>query len=302
MTMFIRELFRKARPVISFEVFPPKADAPVESVYRTIEALKDLAPDYISVTYGAGGTSRDRTVEIASRIRNHFGIEALAHLTCRSHTPGEIDDICEELLDEGVQNILALRGDPQPGEEENPNASFSYACDLVKHLRENHFGNFCIGAAAYPEGHVECPDPMKDLDFLKAKVDAGVDFLVTQLFFDNELFYRFRDAAEKRGIHVPLVAGVFPVLNARQVQRIVSLCGASLPPRFTRIMARYANSPEALEEAGVAYATDQVIDLLASGVEGIHLYTMNRPGTTRRIMENIALIRKTASPEGRMNG
>jgi methylenetetrahydrofolate reductase (NADPH) len=300
--MFIRDLFRKTGPVISFEVFPPKADAPVESVYRTIEALKDLSPGFISVTYGAGGTSRDRTVEIASRIRNFFGIEALAHLTCRSHTPQEIDDICEELLEEGVQNILALRGDPQPGEEENRERSFSYACDLVRYLRKNHFGNFCIGGAAYPEGHVECSDPATDLEFLKMKVEAGADFLMTQLFFDNDLFYRFRDAADKEGIRVPLVAGIFPVLNARQVQRIVSLCGASLPPRFTRIMARYASSPEALAEAGVAYATDQVIDLLTSGVDGIHLYTMNRPETTRRIMENIALIRKTASPEGSVNG
>lgn len=300
--MFIRDLFRKTGPVISFEVFPPKADAPVEGVYRTIEALRDLAPAFISVTYGAGGTSRDRTVEIASRIRNGYGIEALAHLTCRSHTTGEIDEICEELLDDGVQNILALRGDPQPGEDENRQRSFSYACDLVRYLKENHFGNFCIGGAAYPEGHVECVDPQKDLDYLKMKVDAGVDFLMTQLFFDNDLFYRFRDAAEKKGIAVPLVAGIFPVLNARQVQRIVSLCGASLPPRFTRIMARYANSPEALAEAGVAYATDQVVDLLTAGVDGIHLYTMNRPETTRRIMENTALIRKTTSPEGSVNG
>jgi len=300
--MFIRDLFRKNGPVISFEVFPPKADAPVEGVYRTIEALKDLQPGFISVTYGAGGTSRDRTVEIASRIKNGFGIESLAHLTCRSHTPAEIDEICEELLDEGVQNILALRGDPQPGEEENPNRSFSYACDLVRYLRDNQFGNFCIGGAAYPEGHVECVDQARDRDFLKMKVDAGVDFLMTQLFFDNDLFYRFRDEAVRRGITIPLVAGIFPVLNARQVQRIVSLCGASLPPRFTRIMARYVNTPEALAEAGVAYATEQVVDLLTAGVDGIHLYTMNRPETTRRIMDNIALIRKTASPEGSADG
>ncbi len=296
--MFIRDLFRKNGPVISFEVFPPKSDAPVESVYRTIEALKDLAPGFISVTYGAGGTSRDRTVEIASRIRNVYGVEALAHLTCRSHTCGEIDDICEELLEEGVENILALRGDPDGKDEKNCERSFSYASDLVRYLRKSHFGDFCIGGAAYPEGHVECSDPLKDLDFLKKKVDSGADFLMTQLFFDNDLFYRFREAAEKNGIHVPIVAGIFPVLNARQVQRIVSLCGASLPPRFTRIMARFSNNPDALAEAGVAYATDQIIDLLASGVDGIHLYTMNRPETTRRIMGNIALVRKNAAIEG----
>lgn len=300
--MFIRDLFRKKGPVISFEVFPPKTDAPIAGVYRTIEALKDLSPGFISVTYGAGGTSRDRTVEIASRIRNGYGIEALAHLTCRAHTPQEIDEICEDLLDEGVQNILALRGDPQPGEGEKRETSFSYACDLVRYLRRNHFGNFCIGAAAYPEGHIECQDPSKDLDFLKAKVDAGAEFLITQLFFDNDLFYRFRDEACRRGIDVPIVAGIFPVLNAGQVQKIVSLCGVSLPPRFTRIVARYANSPAALAEAGVAYATDQIIDLLTAGVDGIHLYTMNRPETTRRIMGNIDQIRKTVFPEGSEEG
>lgn len=300
--MFIRDLFGKNGPVVSFEVFPPKADAPVEGVYRTIEALKDLSPGFISVTYGAGGSSRDRTVEIAARIRNGYGIEALAHLTCRSHTAEEIDDICEELLDEGVQNILALRGDPQPGDVTDRKRDFSYACDLVRHLRRNHFGNVCIGAAAYPEGHIECQDIDKDLDFLRLKVEAGAEFLITQLFFDNELFYRFRDEARRRGITVPIVAGIFPVLNAAQVQKIVSLCGVSLPPRFTRIIARYANSPAALAEAGVAYATDQIVDLLAAGVDGIHLYTMNRPETTRRIMGNIDQIRKTASPEGREKG
>ncbi|MDD4365499.1 MAG: methylenetetrahydrofolate reductase [NAD(P)H] [Synergistales bacterium] len=293
--MFIADLFRREGPVVSFEVFPPKAGAPVENVYRTIEAIADLAPGFVSVTYGAGGSSRDRTVEIASRICSTYGLEALAHLTGMSHSTGEIDAICRSLLERGVGNILALRGDP-PREGGAVARSYPYAAGLIGHIKAAFPGSFCVAAAAYPEGHVECADPERDLDHLKEKVDVGADLLITQLFFDNEIFHRFRDRVAARGIDVPLVAGIFPVLNAGQVQRIVTLCGASLPPKFTRIMARYANDPEALAEAGVAYATEQIVDLLSSDVDGIHLYTMNRPETTRRIMGNIGRLRRVVPP------
>ncbi|MBL3592626.1 MAG: methylenetetrahydrofolate reductase [NAD(P)H] [Synergistaceae bacterium] len=296
--MFISRLFRRGTPVVSFEVFPPKAGSPVENVYRTIEAIADLDPGYVSVTYGAGGSSRDRTVEIASRLRNVYGLEALAHLTGMSHSVDEIDGVCSSLIASGVENILALRGDP-PLEGSPEVRSYPYATGLIGHIKEAFPGRFCVAAAAYPEGHVECPDLERDLDHLEAKVRAGADFLITQLFFDNESFHRFRDRLAARAVDVPLVAGVFPVLNAAQVQRIVTLCGASLPPKFTRVMARYANHPEALAEAGVAYATEQIVDLLSAGVDGIHLYTMNRPETTRRIMANIGRLRRVAPACGR---
>ena len=289
-SLFIVDLFRKTGPVVSFEIFPPKADVPVEKVYDTIESIADLAPGYVSVTYGAGGSSRDRTLEIASRLHNVYGLNAVAHLTGMSHSVGELDALCASLLDEGVTNILALRGDP-PLEGPAAVKSYPYASGLIGHIKAAFPGRFCIAAAAYPEGHIECGDEDEDLDHLEEKVAAGADLLISQLFFDNELFHRFRDRLAERSIDVPLVAGVFPVLNARQVQRIVSLCGASLPPKFTRIMARYANHPAALAEAGVAYATEQIVDLLSAGVDGIHLYTMNRPETTRRIMENIGQLR-----------
>ncbi|QTX33815.1 methylenetetrahydrofolate reductase [NAD(P)H] [Aminithiophilus ramosus] len=288
--MFIVDLFRRTGPVVSFEIFPPKADVPVEKVYDTIEAIADLEPGYVSVTYGAGGSSRDRTVEIASRLHRVYGLNAVAHLTGMSHDVAELDAICTSLLDRGVTNILALRGD-RPLEGPDVVKGYPYASELIAHIRSAFPGRFCIAAAAYPEGHVECADGEEDLDHLKEKVEAGADLLISQLFFDNERFHRFRDRLAGRAIDVPLVAGVFPVLNVRQVQRIVSLCGASLPPKFTRMMARYANHPEALAEAGVAYATEQIVDLLASGVDGIHLYTMNRPETTRRIMANIGRLR-----------
>ncbi len=288
--MLIRDLLSRTRPAISFEIFPPKPETPIETVFKTVAGLKELSPDFISVTYGAGGSSRDRTVEIASAVQNRWGLVSLAHLTCMGSSPAEVEKVMEDLEQEGVCNILAMRGDPRPDGGEN---HFQHASDLIRHIRRGHFRDFSLGAAAYPEGHPESPSLEEDLLHLKEKVDAGADFLITQLFFDNEIFFRFMDRIRALGIAVPVLAGIMPVLNARQIGRIVSLCGASIPPRFARIMSRYEHSPEALSEAGIAYATEQIIDLLSWGADGIHLYTMNRPDVAKRIMESIATVRRT---------
>jgi methylenetetrahydrofolate reductase (NADPH) len=285
--LLIKELFAKTKPVISFEIFPPKKDSPVNTVYSTINSLKDLKPDFISITYGAGGSSKDRSIELSSLVKNKYGIEALAHLTCISSTKQEIERVLQQLADNGIENILAMRGDlPQ-----DPNFTFpdplhyQYAKDLIRQIREK--GSFSIGAACYPEGHIECENPEKDLIHLKEKVEAGTDFLITQLFFDNEFFYRFRERAADIGISIPISAGIMPVTNKKQVERILSLCRVNLPEKLLKIMEKYEHSPEALKEAGTDYATEQIIELLSWGAEGIHIYTMNRPEVAKKIMENI---------------
>lgn len=288
--MFIKDLFGRGRPVVSFEIFPPRGDVPLDEVYRTLGAIRDLMPDFVSVTYGAGGSTKDSTLEIASTVKNRFGLEVMAHCTGLCHGPVEVDEMVEDLMYEGVFNLLAMRGDPPRDGRIPSDPAFPHACDLIRHLRRAFGDEICLAAAAYPEGHVEARDLESDLRYLKEKVDLGADFLVTQLFFDNEIFYRFLERARRVGIQVPVLAGVFPVLNPRQVERIVSLCGVSFPPKFTRMVARYADDPAALAEAGVAYATEQIVDLMAFGVDGVHIYTMNRPETTRRIMDNIGLV------------
>ena len=293
--MQIKNIFSTKKPVISFEIFPPKKDSPIETIYKTIEGLKDLKPDFISVTYGAGGSTSNRTVEIASLIKHKYSLEALAHLTCIAATKQEIEGILNSLKDNGIENILALRGDlPQDPTFKFPDPlHYQYAKDLILHIRSQ--GNFSVGAACYPEGHLECDDLDKDLNHLKQKVDTGADFLITQLFFDNELFYNFMDRMLKARIDIPVTAGIMPVLNKKQIERITSLCKASLTKKFIRIMERYEHNPEALKEAGIAYATEQIIDLLSWGVDGIHIYTMNRPEVTRKIVENISTIRAVIS-------
>lgn len=299
--MKIKDLFPRGRPVVSFEIFPPKRDLPIDSIYATIEELKSLQPDFISVTYGAGGSTKERTVEIASSIRNVYGIRALAHLTCVGTSKEEADSILKELLSCGISDVLALRGDPPAGMDiDSVPRHFRYAADLVAHIRRVYGDAFSIGGAAYPEGHVECDDIELGLLHLKAKVEMGVDFLITQLFFENEAFYRFLEKARGIGINVPISAGIMPVVNKKQIERIVTLCGASIPPKLARILSKYADAPEALEDAGVAYAVDQIVDLLSSGADGVHIYTMNRPGVARRIMESIArLLRELRKPKER---
>lgn len=290
--MNIKEMFETKSTVMSLEIFPPKLTSPVETIFSTLDALSDIKPDFISVTYGAGGKAKDRTVEIAAKIKNDYGIESLAHLTCISATKEDIRGTFNEMRHQNIENVLALRGDiPEDPDFEFPNPlQYEYACDLVGEARTE--GGFCIGAACYPEKHIDCDSKVKDIKFLKEKVDKGVDFLITQLFFDNELFYRFMEEIDLAGVDVPVSAGIMPVLNKNQILRITKLSGCSIPPKFQRILNRYEDNPEALKEAGEAYAIEQIIDLMAWGVRGIHLYTMNKPETAKRIMNNIEHIRK----------
>ncbi len=289
--MYIKELFTRKKPVISLEIFPPKKESPIEVIYDTIQGLKDLRPDFISVTYGAGGSSTERTVEISSLLKNTYGIEALAHLTCIAATKEQISSIVTQLEELGINNILALRGDlPADPDFKFPDPlHFRYARDLIIYLREH--SSACIGGACYPEGHIESPSLDQDLQHLQEKVEAGVDFLITQLFFDNDLLYNFLEKLRAKGIKVPVSAGIMPVLNRKQIERMTALSGASLPKKFRRIMEKYEYNPEALKEAGIAYVTEQIIDLLSWGIDGVHLYTMNRPEVARRIIGNISCIR-----------
>lgn len=287
--MRIKELFNN-KPVISLEVFPPKPETPIDTIFDTIDALSDLKPDFMSVTYGAGGSSRSNTVKIADIIKNKYGIEALAHLTCINSTKEDIESVLEQLKNSNIENVLALRGDIPNGETSSClDSHYKYAKDLINHIKES--GSFCIGAACYPESHIECRDSVKDLKNLKQKVDCGADFLITQLFFDNNLFYSFKEKLDILGVTVPVSAGIMPVINKKQIERITSLCGATIPPKFRRMLDKYENNPEALKEAGIAYAAEQIIDLLSYGVDGIHLYTMNRPEVARQIISHISNIR-----------
>lgn len=292
--MRIKDLFNRRKPVLSVEVFPPKPESPLDGVISTIEAVQDLNPDFISVTYGAGGSSRDYTVEIADRVKNKYGIETLAHLTCVGTGKDEIDDILARLQSKHIENILALRGD-MPKDGVAVKFDYTYAKDLITHIKSD--GGFCIGAACYPEGHIECESLDLDLKHLKQKVSSGADFLITQLFFDNELFYSFKERLDALEIQCPVSAGIMPVINKKQIERITNLCGATMSPRLRKIMATYDDEPEALKEAGIAYATEQIIDLLSSGVDGIHLYAMNRPEVARRIFAAIEDVRGNCDHE-----
>ncbi len=287
--MKIAQLFGKGRTVFSCEVFPPKKTSPVDSIYKTLDGLKDIRPDFISVTYGAGGSSNvnQSTAEIASIIQNQYHITAMAHLTCVACTKGEAAGILAQLKTAGVENVLALRGDPNP--DFPPKEDFLHANELVSFIRRR--GDFGVSAACYPEGHPESPDLVTDVRYLKQKVDAGAQHLVSQLFFDNDDFFRFLERCRIAGIEVPIEAGIMPVLNRASIERMVSLCGASLPRKLTRILARYGDHPAALREAGLAYAIDQISDLVAAGVDGIHLYTMNSPDVAKQISERVASIR-----------
>lgn len=294
--MRLSDLYKKKRVVFSFEVFPPKKNGSIESVYRTLESLCPLRPDFISVTYGAGGNAADRsTCEIASRCKNHFGVEALAHLTCVNSSKEQVLDTLRQLKEEGIENILALRGDLNPAIERR--TDFRYASDLIRTIREN--GDFSIAAACYPEGHPACDSMEEDVDHLKEKIEAGASHLISQLFFDNHDFYCFRDLARKKGITVPVEAGIMPIVNKKQIERMVSLCGASLPKPFVKMMNRYGDDPTALRDAGIAYATRQIIDLLANSVQGIHLYTMNNAYVAQKITESIASILECENRLGR---
>ena len=273
------------KTVFSFEVFPPKRDVPIETIYKTLDELQYLNPDFISVTYGASGSIADNaTCEIASAIKRDYGIESAAHLTCVNSTKEEIEKMLVRLQDNGVENIMALRGDIIP--DVPLKEDFAHASDLISFIKSKDY-DFGISAACYPEGHPESDSQVEDVINLKKKVDAGAEHLVSQLFFDNKIFYDFLDKARIAGINVPIEAGIMPVVNKKQIERMVSLCGASLPGKFTKMMQRYENKTEAMRDAGIAYAVNQIVDLLSHGVDGIHLYTMNNPYIAKRISENV---------------
>ncbi|MDD4159434.1 MAG: methylenetetrahydrofolate reductase [NAD(P)H] [Synergistaceae bacterium] len=278
----MRDYFEQARPTITFEIFPPKGSGDLASIFATVDALASLAPDLISVTYGAGGTSRENTVEIASQIQNSYAIPALAHLTCAGNSKDQIDPVLRTLSDNGVKNILALRGDLAEGERLK---DFSYAADLIRYIKSRY--DFRIFAACYPEKHIEAYSMDEDIRCLKEKTDCGVDVLISQLFFDNELFFRFRDQARAAGIETPIIAGIMPITSASQISRMVSMCGATVPEKVQKIIRAFGHNSMAMKEAGIAYATAQIVDLLSTGVDGIHLYTMNQPDIAKRISENI---------------
>ncbi len=285
--MKIPELFRSGKTVFSFEIFPPKKDGSIETVYNTLDGLSDLRPDFISVTFGAGGSAAGAsTSEIAGLIKRKYNTESIAHLTCVNMTKDEIDRQIEDFREQGIENVLALRGDINP--EIPPKKDFLHASDLISYMKER--SDLSFSGACYPEGHVECDSIEKDIENLKIKVDAGASHLISQLFFDNEAFYRFLEKARAAGINAPIEAGIMPCVNAKQIQRMVGMCGASLPPKFTKMIARYENNPDAMRSAGIAYAVDQIIDLCANGVDGIHLYTMNNPTIARKIAESVSSV------------
>ena len=281
--MKITEIHKRQKS-LSFEIFPPKRDAELDNIDDTLDVLCELDPDYISVTFGAGGSvNGNRTVEIAKRIKNKYGIEPVVHLTCLHYSKDEIDRMAENIVHEGIQNVLALRGDRTPKLVEKND--FKHSTDLIAYLKEKY--DFCFLAACYPECHPESENKIADFNALKRKVDAGAEVLLSQLFFDNELFFDFRERCRIGDINVPIIPGVMPVINAAQIKRMVSICNASFPERFKRIIEKYEDNKEALFDAGMSYALSQVIDLLVSDIEGIHLYTMNNPQVARRICEGI---------------
>ncbi len=283
--MYIKDIFSKKKPVLSFEVFPPKQDSGLDAVFSAVDEMSKLPIDYMSVTYGAGGSNSKNTAKIASHL-NSMSVPSLAHLTCVANSKEVIDARLEEYKELGIKNILALRGDKPRDYEGELFPGYRYASELVEAIKKS--GDFCVGGACYPECHPDSPSIETDIENLKIKVDAGVDFLVTQMFFDNDEFYKFRDKLAKKGINKPITAGIMPLTNAGQIQRMAILSGgASMPAKFTRMISKYEDNPLALRQAGIAYAVDQIIDLVSNDIDGIHLYTMNKPETAEKIVNVI---------------
>ena len=281
--MKIKDILAEGRPSVSFEIFPPRKDAPFAPVKETVERLALEKPSFMSVTYGASGNAQANTVAIASFVQD-CGVPALAHLTCLSATRDSLAEEVASLRKAGIENVLCLRGDLPKDAAEPPPGYFSHAVDLVRALRPS---TFCLGGACYPECHPECKHMEDDIVHLREKVDAGLDFVTTQMFFDNNIFYRYLSKLRDRGVTVPVIAGIMPVTNGRQIARICALSGTYLPSRFKAIVDRYGDRPAAMLDAGVAYATEQIIDLFANGVNAVHIYTMNKPDVASRIMSNL---------------
>jgi methylenetetrahydrofolate reductase (NADPH) len=292
---FIRDIHvRKAalgRPVVSFEFFPPKTDeGDLSLLQKTVPALQQLKPDYCSVTYGAGGGTREKTLGIVDRIQREHGLTTMCHLTCVNSTAEQLREVLEDARRRGVKNILALRGDPPgaSGEFKTTEGGFEFSYQLVRFIKEA--GGFCIGAAGFPEGHIACKEGREvDWDRLKHKVDSGADFVLTQLFFDNQDFFRFRDYLAKKGLNVPVCPGIIPILSASQIKRFTAMCGASLPASLLGKLELYVDNDEACAEFGIQFATEQCAELLRGGVPGLHFYTLNKVRSTAHVVRNLGL-------------
>ncbi|ULQ60540.1 methylenetetrahydrofolate reductase [NAD(P)H] [Brucepastera parasyntrophica] len=289
--MKISDILEKKKLTVSFEIFPPKKEAALADVMACSDELALLGPDFISVTYGAGGGTSAHTVKIASHLQN-AGVTPIAHITCVSSTKSDISEHIGILKDQNIRNVLALRGDyPKDSGFVSP-GDYRFASELVEEIRKS--GDFCIGGACYPEGHPESGNRDADLDNLKKKVDAGCSFLTTQMFFDNNMLYSFLNRAQNRGITVPVLAGIMPLTNGAQLKRMIALSNAYLPPKFLALVDRFGENNEAMKQAGIAYATDQIIELITNGIRGIHIYAMNKPDIVRKIMDNISDIVREA--------
>jgi methylenetetrahydrofolate reductase (NADPH) len=284
--MKISDLFSSGKRVFSFEFFPPTTDAGAANLARSIRDLKELAPDFVSVTYGAGGSTRDRTVDLVTHIQRDEGMCAMAHLTAVAATRNEIAALVDRLVGAGIENMIPLRGDPPADAQDfvQPASGFLHASDLVAFIRERCGNRLCLAGAGYPEGHPQCPDLDRDMENLVKKVEAGIDFIITQLFFDNRFYFEFVARARKAGITVPIIPGIMPITNAAQIDRITRMCGATLPPLLRAELDRRAGDPAAAMQLGLAQATAQCIGLLASGAPGIHFYTLNQSPATRMIL------------------
>jgi methylenetetrahydrofolate reductase (NADPH) len=285
-TDILRFARERGEPVFSFEFFPPKTEDGVRQMFEAVEALRPLGPAFVSVTYGAGGSTRQRTLELVARLKRETEVEAVAHITCVGASRTEIGDVLDEVAAAGIQNVLALRGDPPRGQQtfEPHPQGFRYASELIAFIRGEKRWGFCIGAAGYPEGHVETRDLARDLANLKTKVEAGADFLVTQLFFGNAHYFRFVERARAAGISVPILPGIMPLTNVDQIERFTAMCGAQIPPALRAAMEVRRADPEAALQLGVAYASLQCADLLRRGAPGVHFYTLNRSPSTRAIV------------------
>ncbi len=286
--MFIKDMYKKGKHVVSFEVFPPKKDDDVDKLYQTITELKSLNPDYVSITYGAGGSTRDKTVSIASHIKNTLKLETMAHLTCVNSTKEDIHNILIQLKKNNIENILALRGDPPQGQTNFTKTigGFEYASELVEFI--NSKKEWSVAVAGYPEGHIENRDLGKDIEYLKIKVDSGADFIITQLYFDNEDFYRFRDKAVEKGINIPIVPGIFPILNFKAIQRITSLCGAKIPADLFKNLEKVQDNQEEIEKVGIDHSIKQLDNLLDNEIPGVHFYSMNKSVEIKRIYDAVS--------------
>ena len=291
--MKIKDILEKKR-TLSFEIFPPKKESTnIDSIYKTIDELSSLNPDFISVTYGAMGSTTKNTLEIAKYIKNVKKVEALAHLTGINTTHDEIIKMCNNFKNENIENIMALRGDYPIGFDGTP--IFKYASELDEFIIKNFNDDFCLGGGCYPETHLECDNLFDDLQNLKKKQDAGAKFFITQVFFDNNYFYRFVREARNIGITVPILAGIMPITSVKQIRKMSTMCGANVPVSLTSMLEKYRDDDEAMKEIGIAYATNQIIDLLANDVDGIHIYTMNKPENAKRIVESIKNVIKDSN-------